>query len=156
MRARRDRTAFLAGVALLLVAGAAFAWLTVGGGSGTGATGTTTSLTLTPGTPSAQLSPGGQAAVVLTVTNPNTASVRVGSLARDTGQGTNGFGVDAGHSGCGLSALSFTTQTNGGAGWTVPGNGSLPVSLPNALSMSSAAADACQGATFTVYLSVAS
>jgi hypothetical protein len=53
--------------------------------------------------------------------------------------------------------LSFTTQTNLGAGWTVPGkvgavNGSLSITLTAALAMSTAAANACQGATFTVFL----
>ena len=31
-----------------------------------------------------------------------------------------GFAVDAGHSGCTLGTLSYTTQTNGGSGWNVP------------------------------------
>ncbi len=94
--------------------------------------------------------------MVLTVTNPNAAQIRVGSLALDTSQGTGGFAVDGAHSACGLATLSFTTQTNGGAGWTVPGSGALPVTLTNALSMGNGAANACQGAAFTVYLKVAS
>ena len=64
--------------------------------------------------------------MVLTVTNPNPGQIRVGSLALDTSQGTGGFAVDGGHSGCGLATLSFATQTNGGAGWTVPGSGVAP------------------------------
>ena len=44
------------------------------------------------------------------------------------------------------------TQTNGGAGWTVPGSGVLSVTLTGALAMGSGAANACQGATFTVHL----
>jgi hypothetical protein len=144
-------------VAVLAVAGAAVAyWGTTGGGSAAATSAGTSDLTLSPATPSAQLYPGGQAAVVLTVTNPNSASIRIGSLALDTSQGSSGFGVDAGHSGCGVSALSFATQANGGAGWTVPGGGSLPVTLTGALSMAANAANACQGATFTVYLKVAS
>ena len=94
--------------------------------------------------------------MVLTITNPNAAQIRVGSLALDTSQGTGGFAVDGGHSGCGLATLSFATQTNGGAGWTVPGSGVLPVTLTNALSMGTGAANACQGATFSVYLTAAS
>jgi hypothetical protein len=94
--------------------------------------------------------------VVLTVTNPNAGEVRVGSLALDLSQGTGGFGVDGGHAGCGLTSLSFATQTNGGAGWTVPASGTLPVTLTNALSMGTGAANACQGATFSVYLKAAS
>ena len=138
---------------LVLVAGSATAyWSASGGGSGSASTGTPSAVTLSPATPTAALFPGGQASVVLTITNPNAASIRVGSLALDTSQGTGGFAVDGGHSGCGLGTLSFTTQTNAGAGWTVAGSGNLSVTLTNALSMSAAAANACQGASFTVYL----
>jgi hypothetical protein len=147
----------LVGALTLMVAGAAVAyWGTTGGGSGAATSATTSALTLSPATPAAQLVPGGQTAVVLTVTNPNQAAIRVGSLALDTTQGSNGFGVDTGHSGCGLAALSFATQTNGGTGWTVPGNDTLSMTLTNALSMGTGAASACQGAPFTVYLTVAS
>jgi hypothetical protein len=153
------------GLVLLLVAGAlaatagtAFAyWHTTGAGTGHGRTTTAQAVTLTPATPTAQLYPGGVSDVVLTVNNPNPSAIHLGSLALDTTQGTGGFGVDPAHSGCGLAVLAFTTQTNGGAGWTVPGkvnatNGTLAVTLTNALSMGTGAANACQNATFTVYL----
>ncbi len=141
----------------MALAGTAYAyWQTSGSGSAAAATGGTAELTISPGTPTAQLYPGGQADVLLTLTNPGPASVRVGSLAVDTGQGTNGYAVDGAHSGCAVSALTFATQTNSGAGWTVPGSGSLPITLGNALSMATSAANACQGASFTVYLRVAS
>jgi hypothetical protein len=138
--------------------GAAFAyWSQSGSGGGSETTGTTVAVTLGPGTPAAGLFPGGTANVELTVSNPNVSPVQIGSLALDTGQGTGGFAVDAGHSGCAVSTLSFTTQTNSGAGWTVPakvgaGNGTLSVTLTNALAMSSGAANGCQGASFTTYL----
>jgi hypothetical protein len=94
---------------------------------------------------------------MLTVANPNRSPVRIGSLSLNTSQGTGGFAVDAGHAGCSVAVLSFTTQTNLGTGWTVPGkvgavNGSLSITLTAALAMSTAAANACQGATFTVFL----
>ena len=94
---------------------------------------------------------------MLTVSNPNLAEVTVRSLALDTSQGTNGFSVDAGHSGCVVNGLSLATQNNSGAGWTIPKkvgsvNGSLSVTLTNALSMSAGASNACQGATFTVFV----
>ncbi|MDQ1547676.1 MAG: hypothetical protein QOH69_2580 [Actinomycetota bacterium] len=139
-------------------AGVAYAYWTAGGaGTGFGAAGTTVPITLSAGTPTASLLPGGQTGVVLTMTNANAATVKISSLALDTTQGASGFAVDAGHSGCTLSTLSFVTQTNGGAGWSVPGkvgatNGTLTTTLTNALAMSLSAADACQGATFTVYL----
>ncbi len=138
---------------VLLAAGSATAyWASTGGGSGSGDTATPTAVTLSPATPTAALFPGGQASVKLTVTNPNAFPVRVGSLSLDTGQGTGGFAVDGGHLGCVLTTLSYATQTNAGAGWTVPASDDLSVTLTNALSMTAAAANACQGASFTVYL----
>lgn len=145
-------------VALVSGGGAAFArWSASGSGSGAAANGALLAVSLTPGSPSAGLYPGGQTSVVLTASNPNTTIVLIRSLALDTSQGTGGFSVDAGHSGCAVTALSFATQTNGGAGWSVPANngiadGTLSITLTNALSMTSSAANACQGATFTVYL----
>ena len=93
------------------------------------------------------------------LSNPNTFPVQVPSLVLDTTQGSGGFAVDGAHSGCGLGTLSFTTQTNGGAGWTVPArvgvtNGQLALSLTGAVAMSLTAADACQGAAFTVFVRV--
>ena len=75
----------------------------------------------------------------------------------DITQGASGFGVDAAHAAasCGTGSLSFTTQTNAGAGWTIPAHGSLPITLANALSMNINAVNACQGASFTVYLKAA-
>lgn len=146
----------LAGVVVVLLVAlggpAAARWSGTGSGSGSGASGSTTLLTLTPGTPTATLYPGGQGAVVLTITNPDEATVKVGSLQLRTTDGTGGYAVDAGHAGCAVSALSYTTQTNGGAGWTVSGQSSLSITLPGALTMATNAAAACQGATFTVYL----
>jgi len=158
VRTRTRKTVLLVATALLVVVGgAAYAfWTTSGSGSAAATTSGTAAMTLSPATPTAELYPGGQAAVVATVANPNASTVRIGSLALDPTQGNGGFGVDAAHPGCAVSTLSFTTQTNGGAGWTVPGHGSLPLSLAGALSMSTSAANACQGATFTVYLKVAS
>ncbi len=152
-RRRRRPLALLLAAATLLVGGVAAAyWITTGSGSAAAGSGTPSALTISPATPTAQLYPGGQASVVLTIANPNAGAIKVGSLALATTQGTGGFAVDGGHAGCGLATLSFATQTNGGAGWTVPGSGSLSVTLTNALSMTTAAANACQGASFTVYL----
>jgi hypothetical protein len=114
-------------------------------------------VTLGPGSPADGLRPSGQASVALVVSNPNASIVHIGRLALDTSQGTGGFAVDAGHAGCVLSTLTFTTQTNGGAGWDVPArvgavNGTLGISLSDALAMGANASNACQGATFTVYL----
>lgn len=155
---RRLLVASLLAILALPGGGTAFAyWRASGSGAGSATAGTNVAVTLSPGTPTATLYPGGQADVLLTVSNPNASPVRIGSLALDTGQGTSGYAVDAGHSGCAVATLSYTTQTNGGAGWTVPGkvgavDGTLAITLTNALAMGAAAANACQGATSTVYL----
>ena len=155
-RRRRPLALLLAALTVLVAGVAAAYWIITGTGSAAATTASPSALTLTPATPTAQLYPGGQATVVLTVTNPNPGAIRVGSLALDTTQGSGGFAVDGAHSACGLSTLSFATQTNGGAGWTVPGSGNLPVTLTNALSMGTGAANTCQGAAFSVYLKAAS
>jgi len=155
------RLALLGALLVLLgipVGGIAWSYWSAGGsGSGSGANRTPTALSLSPGTPAAGLYPGGSTNVVLTASNSNTSIVKIGSLLLDSSQGTGGFAVDGGHSGCSVAALSYTTQSNGGSGWSVPAkvgavNGTLAITLTNALSMSAAAASACQGATFTVYL----
>jgi len=157
----RRRLVLLAALLVLLgipVGGVAWAFWSAGGaGAGSGTNGTLTALSLSPGSPTAGLYPGGSTNVVLTATNSNPSAVRIGSLLLDTSQGTSGFAVDGAHSGCSVTALSYTTQSNGGAGWSVPArvgitNGTLAITLTNALAMSTSAASACQGATFTVYL----
>jgi hypothetical protein len=156
MRQSRRRGFVVSAVVGLVAAGtgtgASAYWAGSGNGAGTAATGNTESVTLSPALAAPQLFPGGQAAVSLTVANPNPGSVRVGSLALDTTRGSGGFAADAAHATCGLSVLTFATQTNGGSGWAIPGGGSSPVTLPNALSMGAGAAGACQGASITVYL----
>jgi len=159
MSATRRRVPWVALIILAALAttGVSYAyWAGSGSGAGSADTGTTQAVTFSPGTPTAQLYPGGQAAVALSIANPNPGSVRIGSLSLDTSQGTGGFAVDGAHSACGVASLTFTPQTNGGAGWTVPGAGSLPITLAGALSMNANAANACQGASFTVYLQAGS
>ncbi|MEO7268859.1 MAG: hypothetical protein ABIW49_06605 [Knoellia sp.] len=162
VRVAGARAALVLGLAMLCVAGAgvAFAfWSASGSGSGTGRSANVLPVTLSPGLPNGDLVPGGRSDILLAVTNPNASSVRVEALVLQAAQGTGGFAVDAGHSGCGLSALSYAAQTNGGVGWAVPPrggsvDGTLEIRLPNALSMSPDAANACQGARITVYLAV--
>ena len=140
-------------LAALAVTGTAVAyWAGEGSGAGAASTGTARPVTLSPATPVAQLYPGGRSGVRVTVTNPNPAPVRVASLELDTGEGTGGFAVDGGHTGCELSSLVFTTATNGGAGWTIAGGEAVTLMLTDALAMQTTAANACQGATFTVHL----
>lgn len=151
-------------VALVTGAGALAYWTTSGSGSGSANAGTAQQVTVSAGTPSVQLYPGGSADAAATVSNSNSVQVHLPSLQLDTSQGSGtGFAVDSSHAsaGCTVSgaSLSFTRQTNGGAGWVVPAkvgstNGTLPVDLTGAISMGVGAANACQGATFTVFLNV--
>jgi hypothetical protein len=151
---RRLLVTGLAAALALILAAVALGFFT-STGSGTGAASAdnpAVAITISPGTPSAELYPGGTADVAATLTNANPYAVRVDHLSLDTSQGTDGFGVDAGHSGCDVSALGYITQS---AGWTVPKNDTATVDLSNAVSLSSSAANACQGATFTVHLKAA-
>lgn len=155
LRSRRIGAGAVFVVATLVAAQAGVAYFkTTGGATVPGQVGTTLAATLSVGTPTSALYPGGHGDVALTIDNPNPVAVHIGSLSLATGQGTAGYDVDAGHTGCATSALSFTTQAGG---WTVPPkvgatDGTLPVDLTAALALSVGAANACQGATFNVYL----
>jgi hypothetical protein len=155
---RTAATALTAAAATILSASGALAyWTSQGSGTVPGNTGTGHLITISPDSPTTGLYPGGHSDVTATLTNANTLEMAVGSFVLDTSQGTSGFAVDGGHSGCAVSTLTFTTATNSGSGWTVPAkvagvNGTLPVTLTNALAMGVGAANACQGAAFTVYL----
>ena len=143
----------VAAIVALLGAATAGAFWTVGGaGGGTVSAETVASVTLTPGTATTDLYPGRSGDVAVSIANGNTYRAFVGSLALDTARGTNGFSVDGGHSGCDVAALSYTTQSNGGAGWFVPAGSTLDLDLVNAVDLATGAASECQGATFTVYL----
>jgi len=141
--------------AALAVAGGAFAFYTsTGQGGGSASVASPDPLTITAQTPgSGLLYPGASGAVDATISNPNPFPVRVNSLVL----GGSGISVDGPHSGCDTAALHYATQDNGGAGWDVPPrvgatNGTLDVALASAISMDTSAADACQGATFTISL----
>ena len=137
----------LLAVLTLLVAGAAVAyWAASGGGSASATTATTTTpLTLSPATPTAQLYPGGQATVVLTVTNPNVGD-RPDRLPRPGHRpghqrlrgGRRALGVRPGR-----ALLHDPDQRR--RGLDRPRRRSLAVTLTNALSMATTAANACQG-----------
>ena len=145
-------------VSPLLVPAGALAHLSVPGWATTGgAGGTPQHLVVRPGVPTALLAPGYRADVAVTIENPNRRAVHLGALVLDSGDGAKGLAVDPGHAGCSLAALSYSSQSNSGRGWTVAPRtrwapGSLSVDLTDALSMAAWAARACEGASFTVYL----
>ena len=146
----------LATCLLLAAVGANAVWMSGGSGSGTATAGESVAVTLSPGTATTDLYPGMSGDVATSVANTNAHRVFVGSLVLDTTRGTNGFAVSGGQPGCDPSALSYTTQSNGGAGWFVAAGATLDLDLANAVDLGTGAATECQGATFIVYLRAAS
>jgi hypothetical protein len=145
------RLAAAVAIALTFAAGAAAYLTSTGSGSGEASVGTAQPVTITAGlAPSGELFPGSDGDVTARISNPNDAAVHIGVLALDPTQGKNGF--DASTAGCNLDALAFTTQTNAGSGWDVPADGTVSLDLTASVHMATSASNACQGATFTVYL----
>ena len=95
MRTTRRRGLLVAALLTLIVLvtiGAASAFWTGGGsGSGDAETGTAQAVTLSPGTVSSYIYPGGSASVYVSAANPNSYTVHVTQLSLDTSQGTSGF-----------------------------------------------------------------
>jgi hypothetical protein len=144
-------------VVTLLIAASAIgvaiaAWTTGGTGSGQASAGTATAMTISAGTPSTNLYPTASADVAAVFSNPNPYKVHVSSVA------LGAVTVDGGHSACNTASVTVASMDdNSGSGWDVPAksggvNGSLNVDLVGAISMTNAANDFCQGATFTVAL----
>lgn len=135
----------------LSVASVAFAsWLSSGTGSGYVKAVTAQPLTTVDVSASttAQLYPGGTGDVILRVHNPNGYKIQVTSV---TGNGT--ITADSpGHSGCTTTGVTFTDQT--GLTADVAAGGNTDLTFTGAASMSNASLNACQGATFTVPVSL--
>ena len=156
---KRVRVVAFTLAALLAGGGSAVAYYSsTGSGTAAATVGQPDPISIAAGTAptaSEQLFPGGSGSVTATITNPNPFRVHINSLVLDTSHGTGGF---AGPSGCDLSVLHYTTQTNGTTGWDVPKHvtldGELDLDLADAISMDTTAANACQGGSFTVFLKV--
>ena len=138
-------------VALVVVSLVYAAWTTTGGGSGYAKAGTAQALSTVDVSASttATLYPGGPTGdVTIKVSNPNTYPVTVTSV---TGNGA--ITADAGHTSCTTTGVTFANQTN--LTLTVPAksggvNGEAQTTLSGAASMSNASVNGCQGATFTI------
>ena len=148
----RRRRVIFAGVAVLAMSAVGLvyaAWTTNGSGSGYAKAGSSQALTTVDvsATTGASLYPGVNGDVKIQVSNPNPYAVRVSAIA-DTGAAT----PDAGHSGCTTTGVKFYDQT--GLTLDIPANSSTTTTLTGAASMSNASLDACQGATFTIPVSL--
>jgi hypothetical protein len=138
----------LAGVGL--TGGTAYAyWLTTGTGTGSAAASTaqalTTSVATTGGT---LLYPGATGDVRLTINNPNPFPVTVSSVS-DLGTITSdkGAACDA------ATGVAFVDQT--GLALAVPAASSATFTLVGAVTMDNSSDNSCQGATFTIGVSLA-
>jgi hypothetical protein len=150
---KRALVGVLIATLVLLGATRAYAfWTTGGSGSGTATAETVASVTLTPGTPTTDLFPGTSGDVAVSIANDNSYQAFVGKIVLDTSRGSGGFSVSGGQPGCDPAAVSYTTQSNGGAGWFVPAGSTRDLDLSNAVALGTGAASECQGATFIVYL----
>jgi hypothetical protein len=129
------------------------AWTSSGNGSGFAQASTAKALTsLSVSATSASLYPGATADLQLNLNNPNPYPVKVTDV---TGNGA--ITADAAHATCGQDAqhptgVSYTDQHN--LNITVPANSSTQVALSNSIAMTNASDNSCQGATFTVPVSL--
>ena len=139
----------MAGALVLgLGAGSAFGYFTSSGaGHGSASTATLLPALGAHGVPTTRLVPGGTADVAVEVTNPNTFAVTVVSA---TAGGV--VTVDAGHPTCTPASVSFTNP--GGLTVMIPASTTQALSFAGAASMSISAPNACQGASFSIPLTL--
>jgi hypothetical protein len=137
-----------AAVAVVSIAGVAYAaWTASGTGSGYAKATTAAALSTVDvaATASGDLYPGGVADVVLKVHNPNKYPVKLTAINNGSGA------ITASNAACVITGVTFTNQTGE---WNVPKEGDLSITLTGAAAMSNASDDGCQGATFTIPVSL--
>lgn len=130
-------------VALTGLGSTAYAlWTTNGTGSVTTSASTAQALTASPVTvTSGLLYPGATADATITVDNPNPYAVTITSVAGGRATSDKGAACDA------STGVAFATQSGS---FVVPAGGSRTLTLPHAVSMSNASDTSCQGAVFTL------
>jgi hypothetical protein len=152
----RTRVIVLAAVAVFsaLATTVAYAYFS---SSGT-ATNVATTATMQPVTvaaltggdaPSSSLRPGGTGDVVLRIQNTNPFTVTLVSVAG----GPAAITADAAHPGCTTTGVTFANQTGLSAS-IAASPGTTLVHLPNAAAMSAASSNGCQGATFSIPVTI--
>jgi hypothetical protein len=153
------RTSVLALFLAVLVAGgvAAAAWLVTGTGAATSQAATALSLTVSAGTPTASLYPKPAAgygsptvgAVQATVANPNPFPVQLTSATFGAITATPISGRT-----CAASNVVAPGPVTFATPVTVAANSSAAVTVPGALEMLSTADNGCQGASFSVQVTL--
>jgi hypothetical protein len=127
------------------------AWTSSGSGAATAKAGTAAAPTT--GTVDASaittglLYPGGTGTAKLLVTNPNPYPVVVTRVAAGTGAPTGSGGIGT----CTTTGVTWREQTPGTA---VPTGGSTTLTLSDAVAMASTVDDGCQGAAFSIPVTV--
>lgn len=152
-RSRRRLVVFgaVGAVAVTGVGTAMAAWLAQGTGPANSKAITATDLTISAGTASADLYPGATGAVYLTVSNPNPYAVALTQASFGTVTTTPLSGKTC--------AASYITPVSAGPVTISTVNlaahaGPQTVTIPNALRMDSTAEDGCQGASFSVVVTL--
>jgi hypothetical protein len=133
-----------------LGAGAAYAYFTApGSGSGDASVGSMQTVTLATSTvtPATPLLPGGTGDVTLEVNNPNGFPVTLVSVT-----GAGAITADGDHSGCTTTGVTFTDQTS--LSTSIPADSTVSVDLPNAVSMDKSSSAGCEGATFSIPVTI--
>lgn len=126
------------------------AWTTNGTGDGYAKAGTAVSLTTidVSASTSATLYPGVSGDVLLKIDNANPYPVTVTAVS-----GNGSITADAGHATCTTTGVTFTNQSS--LSIVIPAkvgavDGTVQTTLAGAASMSNASVNGCQGATFTI------
>jgi hypothetical protein len=149
-RTSRRLVAAVALVALLAVAGIAVAaWTITGSGTGYAKAASGSPLTLGDATAftSADLYPGANGSVVLRVTNSNPFPVRITTVS-----GNGAITSNAGAACTAATGVTFTDQT--GLTHDVAANSTATVTLAGSVSMSNSSDNSCQGAVFSIPVTV--
>ncbi len=154
MRKLTKRSTAIVAAAVIAVGGAGAAWAAwtmSGTGSASASATTAQGLTVSSATVDASLYPGATVPVTMKVSNPNPFPVAVDSVAL-TNIATTKSGCDASKN---VTILpNLTVPTVGGANKVAAKTGANAVTtdivIANALKMNADAANACQGAVFTV------
>jgi len=155
-RLSRRSTAILATASALFLAvnaGVAWAYWRIGGTGATSATAATVANLQVSGAsyPDVPLYPGARGGLAVTVANPNSFPVIVNRVAPGPGPIT----ADAAHqaAGCNQHGVSLADDTFN-VSWPIPKNSQQTFVISNSVLMANSSDNACQGATFSIPVSV--
>ena len=156
MRFLSKRNFIVGSMALIAMAAVGFvyaAWTTNGSGSGYAKAGSASALTTVDVSASttASLYPGQNGDVKLSINNSNPYAVRVTAVSGNGTITADGTHVTAGCA-TGVHGVTFTNQT--GQAIDIAANSSTTTTLTGAASMAASSDNACQGATFTIPVSL--